>query len=425
MLTPEGKISRYIFGATFDARELRDALVAAREGESTSTLSKVFLLCYHYNPITGKYGALIMSIVRVAGVVTLLVITGFVALMVGRDRRARRALTKQSFAGRPGGPSVPITTRMDKFRLFPPQGSTMSHEVDALFFALIAVSLFFLAIIFLPIIFFSVKYRRGSKADRSHPSSGSLLLEGGWTMGAIVLGLGLFSWGAITYFRIERRPANAIDVQVVGKQWMWKLQHAEGKREINELHVPVNRTVVLTMTSQDVIHSFFVPAFRVKQDVVPGRYTSEWFKAIKPGEYHLFCAEYCGTQHSGMIGRVVVMEPRAYEEWLKTGEQTESIVLAGQRLFHDRGCSGCHSPNSKFHAPLLEGLYRKPVPLADGTMVRADDQYLRDSILQPAKQITAGYENIMPSFAGHLSEEEIMQLIAYVKAIGQQEPPAR
>ena len=242
-------------------------------------------------------------------------------------------------------------------------------------------------------------------------------------MGAIVLGLGLFSWGALTYFRIERRPANAIDVQVVGKQWMWKLQHAEGKREINELHVPVNRTVVLTMTSQDVIHSFFVPAFRVKQDVVPGRYTSEWFKAIKPGEYHLFCAEYCGTQHSGMIGRVVVMEPRAYEEWLKTGEQTESIVLAGQRLFHDRGCSGCHSPNSKFHAPLLEGLYRKPVPLADGTMVRADDQYLRDSILQPAKQITAGYDNIMPSFAGHLSEEEIMQLIAYVKAIGQQEPP--
>src|SRR5204862_320631 len=182
VLTPEGKISRYIFGATFDARELRDALITARDGESTLTLSKLFL-------------------------------------------------------------------------------------------------------------------------------------EGGWTVGAIVLGLGLFSWGALTYFRIERRPTNAIEVQVVGKQWMWKLQHAEGKREIDELHVPVNRTVVLTMTSQDVIHSFFVPAFRVKQDVVPGRYTSEWFKAIKPGEYHLFCAEYCGTQHSGMIGRVVVMEPRAYEEW--------------------------------------------------------------------------------------------------------------
>src|SRR5436305_11171528 len=314
---------------------------------------------------------------------------------------------------------------MDRFRLFPPQASTTSHEVDTLFFALTLISLFFMVVIFLPIIFFSVKYRRGSPADRSNPRSGSFLIESGWTIGPIFLSLGLFAWGAVAYFRMERRPANAIDVQVVGKQWMWKLQHAEGKREIDELHVPVNRTVVLTMTSQDVIHSFFVPAFRVKQDVVPGRYTSEWFKAIKPGEYHLFCAEYCGTQHSGMIGRVVVMEPRAYEEWLKTGEQTESIVLAGQRLFYDRGCSGCHSPNSKFHAPLLEGLYRNPVPLADGSIARADDQYLLDSILQPAKQITAGYDNIMPSFAGRLSEEEIMQLIAYLKYIGNQSPPSQ
>src|SRR5437588_13043951 len=232
---------------------------------------------------------------------------------------------------------------MDQFRLFPPQGSTMSHEVDALFFALIALSLFFLAIIFLPIIFFSVKYRRGSKADRSHPSSGSLLREGGWTMGAIVLGLGLFSWGALTYFRIERRPANAIDVQVVGKQWMWKIQHAEGKREINELHIPIDRTVALTLTSQDVIHSFFVPAFRVKQDVVPGKYTSEWFKPTRTGEYHIFCSQYCGTQHAQMVGLIVVIQARAYERWLKSGESSESIVRTGERLFQDRGCSGCHA----------------------------------------------------------------------------------
>jgi cytochrome c oxidase subunit 2 len=176
------------------------------------------------------------------------------------------------------------------------------------------------------------------------------------------------------------------------------------------------------MTSEDVIHSFFVPAFRVKQDVVPGRYTGEWFKPTRTGEYHIFCSQYCGTQHSQMIGRVVVMEPGAYERWLRSGEPTESIVLTGQRLFHDRGCSGCHSPNSQFHAPLLEGLYRKPVPLADGTMVTADDEYLRDSILQPGKQISAGYDNIMPSFAGHLSEEEIMQLVAYLKYIGNQPP---
>lgn len=312
---------------------------------------------------------------------------------------------------------------MDKFHLFPPQASTSAYQVDALFFALTLISLFFIAVVFLPILFFCIKYRRGSSADRSNPSNGSNIVEVGWTTLPTLMGLAIFSWGAVDYFRIERRPANAIDVQVVGKQWMWKVQHAEGKSEINELHIPVDRTVALTLISQDVIHSFFVPAFRVKQDVVPGKYTSEWFKPTRPGEYHIFCSQYCGTQHAQMIGRVVVMQPRAYEDWLKTGEQTESIVRAGERLFHDRGCSGCHALNSKFHAPLLQGLYRKPVPLADGTMVTADDQYLRDSILQPARQITAGYDNIMPSFSGHLSEQEIMQLIAYVKAIGKQEPP--
>lgn len=314
---------------------------------------------------------------------------------------------------------------MDKFHLFPPQASTSAHEVDTLFFALTLISLFFVAVVFLPILFFCIKYRRGSPADRSNPSSGSNIIEFGWTTLPTLMGLALFAWGAVDYFRIERRPANAIDVDVVGKQWMWKVQHAEGKREINELHIPVDQTVALTLISQDVIHSFFVPAFRVKQDVVPGKYTSEWFKPTRTGEYHIFCSQYCGTQHAQMIGRVVVMQAQAYENWLKTGEQTESIVLAGERLFHDRGCSGCHALNSRFHAPLLQGLYRNPVPLADGTLITADDQYLRDSILQPAKQITAGYDNIMPSFSWHLTEEEIMQLIAYLKAIGKQEPQSQ
>jgi len=312
---------------------------------------------------------------------------------------------------------------MDTFRLFPPQASTSAHEIDNLYFALTAISVFFIAVIFLPIIFFCIKYRCGSLADRSNPSSGSNVVEFSWTLLPTLMGFGLFAWSAVDYFRIESKPNDAIDVQVVGKQWMWKIQHAEGKREINELHIPVDRTVALTLTSQDVIHSFFVPAFRVKQDVVPGKYTSEWFKATRTGEYRIFCSQYCGTQHAQMIGRVVVMQPQAYERWLKTGQQTESIVREGERLFHDRGCSGCHAPNSQFHAPLLEGLYRNPVPLSDGTLVTADDQYLRDSILQPAKQISAGYDNIMPSFSGHLTEEEIMQLIAYLKAIGNQEPP--
>src|SRR5438874_3927130 len=312
---------------------------------------------------------------------------------------------------------------MDKFHLFPPQASTSAHEVDTLFFALTVISLFFIAVIFLPILFFCVKYRRGSPADRSHPSSGSNLIEVGWTALPTLMGLAIFSWGALDYFRIERKPDNAIDLQVVGRQWMWKIQHAEGRREINELHIPVDRTVAITLTSQDVIHSFFVPAFRVKQDVVPGKYTSEWFKATRLGEYHIFCSQYCGTEHSGMIGHVVVMEPVAYQRWLTTGEANESIVATGRRLFLDRGCSGCHALNSKFHAPLLEGLFNKPVPLSSGEIVEADEQYLRDSILLPGKQIAAGYDNIMPSYAGQLSEEEIMQLIAYLKSIGEKPPP--
>jgi cytochrome c oxidase subunit 2 len=313
---------------------------------------------------------------------------------------------------------------MDRFHLFPPEASSSAQQVDWLYFGLTAMLIFFTALVFLPIIFFAIRYRRGSNADRSNPLEGSNLLEAGWTIFPLLVGLGFFSWGAILYYQIERPPSDALQVQVVAKQWMWKLQHAEGKKEINELHVPLDRDVGLTMTSQDVIHSFFVPAFRVKQDVVPGRYTTEWFHPTRLGEYHLFCAEYCGTNHSRMIGRIVVMEPAEYQQWLASGESGESIALEGRRLFRDHGCSGCHEGSKAIHAPPLEGVYGKQVPLASGEIVTADDQYLRDSILLPGKQISAGYENIMPSFTGHISEAEIMKIIAYLKATSQ-EPPAR
>ncbi|PYK76296.1 MAG: cytochrome c oxidase subunit II [Verrucomicrobia bacterium] len=312
---------------------------------------------------------------------------------------------------------------MDKFHLFPPEASSTAQQVDWIYFALTALTLLTCAVVFLPIIFFAIKYRRGSAADRSNPREESILLESGWTIVPLVIFIGLFGWGAIVYFQIESPPRDALQVQVVGKQWMWKLQHAEGRREINELHVPVGRAVSLTMTSQDVIHSFFVPAFRVKQDVVPGRYTSEWFKPTEAGEYHIFCSQYCGTQHSAMVGRVVVMEPADYERWLNTGRTAESIALTGERLFRERGCSGCHSVNSKFHAPLLEGVFGKSSPLENGEIVPMDERYVRDSILLPGKEIAKGYQNIMPSYAGQLSEEEIMQLIAYLKSIGNQNPP--
>ncbi|MEP7249549.1 MAG: cytochrome c oxidase subunit II [Spartobacteria bacterium] len=309
---------------------------------------------------------------------------------------------------------------MDRFRLFPPEASTGASQVDWLYFGLTIMMLFFCIVVFLPIIYFCVRYRRGSKADRSNPSSGNNLLESGWTLFPLVVSLGFFAWGAIVYYQIERPPRDTLEVQVVAKQWMWKLQHAEGKKEINELHIPLGRAITLTMTSQDVIHSFFVPAFRVKQDVVPGKYTKEWFEPTRLGEYHLFCAEYCGTDHSRMIGRVVVMEPAAYARWLTTGESGLSLALEGRRLFREKGCSGCHEGNSVIHAPPLEGVYGKQVPLASGEIVTADDQYLRDSILLPGKQVSAGYPNVMPTFSGHISEAEIMQIIAYLKSIGDQ-----
>lgn len=307
---------------------------------------------------------------------------------------------------------------MDRFHLFPPQASTSASQVDWLYFGLIAMLVFFCFVVFVPLIFFCIRYRRASTADRSNPAKGNNLLETGWTLFPLLVGLGFFTWGATVYYHIERPPKDALQVQVVAKQWMWKLQHAEGKKEINELHIPLGQDVELTMASQDVIHSFFIPAFRVKQDVVPGKYTTEWFHPTRLGEYHLFCAEYCGTNHSKMIGRVVVMEPGDYQRWLTTGETGESIVLEGHRLFREKGCSGCHEGKSIVHAPSLTGLYRKQVPLSSGEIVTADDQYLRDSILLPGKQISAGYDNLMPSFTGHISEAEIMQIIAYLKSIG-------
>jgi cytochrome c oxidase subunit 2 len=311
---------------------------------------------------------------------------------------------------------------MDRFRLFPPEASASASQVDWLFLVLTLVSLFFLVVVFLPITWFAIKYRRRSSADRSNPSSRSNLLEAGWTLFPIVLSIGLFVWGATTYYQMQRPPRDALQVQVVGKQCMWKLQHAEGKKEIDELHVPLGRTVNLTLASEDAIHSFFIPAFRVKQDAVPGRYTSEWFRPTKLGEYHLFCAEYCGTNHSRMVGRVVVMEPAEYERWLTTGEAGQSIAVEGERLFRERGCSGCHESSATIHAPPLRDTYGKQVPLASGEVVTADDQYLRDSILLPGKQISAGYDNIMPSFSGHISEAEIMQIIAFLKSTSDQPP---
>jgi cytochrome c oxidase subunit 2 len=308
------------------------------------------------------------------------------------------------------------------FPVFPVQGSAFAKEVDFLYFSLIAFSFAMTLIILLPIAYFLVKYRRGKKADRRPARLPELTIEVTWITIPLLMMMGLFAWGADLYFRERRPPVGALDINVIGKQWMWKVQHPEGRREINELHVPAGRIIKLTLASQDVIHSFFLPAFRVKRDVIPGTYTVEWFQAAKAGTSHLFCAEYCGTHHSGMIGRVVVMEPADYEAWLVAGNPGDTLAQAGERRFRELGCSGCHLGSTVVRAPPLEGLFGKPVPLEGGQVVTADEGYVRDSILLPNSQITAGYQPVMPSYQGRVTEEELLELIAYIKSLGASRP---
>lgn len=304
--------------------------------------------------------------------------------------------------------------------LFPEQASTVAKDVDSLYIFLIAITIFFSLLIAGLVIFFAIRYRRRSEVELPEPITGSTKLEAVWTIIPFVVVMVIFFWGARIYFTISRSPANAMPIYVVGKQWMWKLQHLEGQREINELHIPIHRAVRLIMSSEDVIHSFYVPAFRVKQDVLPCRYTSIWFQATQPGEYHLFCAEYCGTKHSGMIGKVVVMEPADYQTWLSGGPGAESMSTRGQNLFQSFSCHNCHRSDGKGRGPALEGIYGKAVKLATGQTVIIDDNYVRESILNPLAKVVGGYAAVMPTFQGQINEDGLSQILAYIKSIGPQ-----
>jgi cytochrome c oxidase subunit II len=303
------------------------------------------------------------------------------------------------------------------FPLFPEQASVIAGEVDALFLFLIGITVFFSAGIALTLVFFAIRFRRLTEHDRPEEIEGSLVLELTWSIIPFLLTIVMFVWGARVFFHMNRTPDDAMTVSVVGKRWMWKLQHPTGQREINELHVPVGRPVRLTITSEDTIHSFFVPAFRIKKDAVPGRYNTAWFKATKTGTFHLFCAEYCGTEHSRMIGRVVVMEPDSYQTWLAGGPAPESPAKAGEKLFTELNCITCHRPDSAGRGPVLNGIFGRPVALASGETVVADDAYIRESILNPSARVTAGYQPVMPTYLGQVSEESLLQLIAYIQSL--------
>jgi cytochrome c oxidase subunit 2 len=312
--------------------------------------------------------------------------------------------------------------------LWPDQASTMAGRVDALYVFLLAIGTFFSVLIAVLVVGFAVRFRRRSEDERPPAILGSTALELTWSLIPLGIVLFVFVWATEIFFAMNRVPPGAMEIYVVGKRWMWKTQHLTGQREINELHVPVGVPVKLTMTSEDVIHSFYVPAFRMKKDVLPGRYSTMWFEATRPGRYHLFCAEYCGTKHSGMIGSVVVMEPAAFQAWLAGGAAGGSLSAAGERRFAELGCQTCHRADSAGRGPVLDGLFGGTVRLANGATVQADETYVRESIVNPAARVVAGYQPIMPTYQGLVSEEGLMQLIAYIQTLkapaGRATPPA-
>jgi cytochrome c oxidase subunit 2 len=307
---------------------------------------------------------------------------------------------------------------MSGLPFWPAQASAYGSDVDRLVLALSVLIILLSAPVFILMTAFAVKYRRGRTANRKHPVNQRVGFEISWAVVPFLLLLVFYVWSTRLYFDIHEPPAGALEVQVVAKQWMWKFQHVGGQREINELHVPINRPVKLTMASQDVIHSLFIPALRLKQDVVPGRYTSLWFTADKAGTYPIRCSQFCGTDHSLMGGSLYVLSAKDYARWLDKAGVDESLAAQGADLFRSRGCSGCHGPSSTVHAPHLEGLFGKEVPLQDGRVVVADEQYVRDSILLPHSQVAAGYPDIMPTFQNVLSEADVLKLVAYIKSLG-------
>jgi cytochrome c oxidase subunit II len=444
ILTPHGKIARYYFKLDYRPQDLRLGLVEAANNKIGSPLDAIALLCFHYNPATGTYSIAYMKVLRLAGIATLLFLALGILVMKLRERSRgdsetegrsdggteRRSDGAPGRTGEPGkqAPSVPPSLCL-AFPLFPlllqGSASSITGYYDLLFVAVTAVAVFFSLLIALAIVFLAVRYRQGSKVDRSRAPQYHHLIEVGWTVIPLGIAMGIFVWASVLYFYQVRIPAGAMEIQVVGKQWMWKLQQPNGRWEMNELHVPVGRPVVLRLRSEDVIHSFFIPAFRVKQDAIPGYQTSLWFTATRPGTYHLFCAEFCGTLHSGMTGTVTVMEPADYERWL----------AEGRSLFIRNGCSGCHSRNSSVRAPLLEGIYGKSIPVQiprpgvpleqiEAITVIANDRYIYDAIVLPEQEIAAGYKPIMPTFKNRLKPEEVLQLVGYIRSLANQQPPA-
>ena len=301
--------------------------------------------------------------------------------------------------------------------LFPEQASTFAPEVDNLYFFLVALTAFFSVLIAVLVVYFAIKYRDRDGTRVGAPITGSIPLELMWSIIPFGISMVIFAWATNVFFTYTRPPDQTIQIYATGKRWMWKFQHLDGQAEINQLHVPVGRPVKITFTSEDVLHDLFIPAFRVKADAIPGRYSTIWFEATQTGEYHLFCAEYCGTKHSGMIGNVVVMEPSAYQSWLSGGGGEGTMAQRGERLFSELACSTCHLNDGSGRGPSLENKFGSEERLSNGSVVTVDEAYVRESILNPQAKLVAGYEPLMPTFQGLVNEEGVMALIEYVRSL--------
>src|SRR3984893_7910313 len=305
---------------------------------------------------------------------------------------------------------------LTEFALFPPQASAIAPYMDAFYFFLLLISLVGLVLVGLMVGTFSIMFRKEKNPQPTH-IEGSTLLEATWTIIPLALFMVCFVWGALLYFRIYNPPTNAMNIYIVGKQWMWKAEHPGGQHEINALHVPTGRNVQLTMISQDVFHSFSIPDFRVKREVIPGRYSTVWFNATTPGTYHIFCTQYCGTNHSVMIGEVTVLSPDDYQKWTQESTSGMSLAQNGERLFASMGCNACHSGSAAARGPSLAGVYGSKLQLTNGSQVLVNDAYIRDAILNPSQHVTAGYAPIMPTYQGQISEDGLIDLVEYIKSI--------
>ncbi len=304
--------------------------------------------------------------------------------------------------------------------LFPEQASSFAPDVDNLYFFILAVTGFFALLVAVLVAIFAIKYRDKTGDRVGAPITGSIPLEIGWSILPFLVSMVIFVWATVVFFQLIRPPDQTLEIYSTGKRWMWRFQHLDGQSEINELHVPLGRPVKVTFTSEDVLHSLYIPAFRVKADAIPGRYSSIWFTPTRVGEYHLFCAEYCGTKHSGMTGKVIVMEPADYQAWLSGGAGELSLSERGERTFGDLACHTCHVADGSGRGPSLEKVYGSQVTLSDGSTVLADEAYVRESILNPQAKLTAGYRPLMPTFQGIVNEEALMGLLEYIKSLNQE-----